>query len=145
MEELKIEKGQHYAVAGTDSSFEVKEIEANGDLGVAWAENPNSIIKLSASQVNDFIKSGQLKLVPAGGEVTQEAKPAAPAAEPAAEPVAEKKGEAAAPETSERLRAPRVVRHIPTEKYIDTMKRALAMTPEEFTAMMGSRPVKEAK
>ena len=141
MDELKIEVGQSYSVSGTDSGFKVLEVKADGGLRVKWLDTENEV-ELKGGQVADFNKSGQLKLIPVGGEVVAEAAPVVETK--AEEPVAEKK-EIAAPETSERLRVKRIVRHIPTTKYVETMRWAIAMSPEEFAAAMGSRPVQEVK
>jgi hypothetical protein len=133
--ENKIEEKQRYAVAGTDSWFEVIKCLENGGLTVKW--DTGSEVELTGKQVADYIANGQLKLV-VEGEVPPVVVPA-PAETTA--PATEKKEEAQ-PEAVGRLRVKRVVRHVPVEKYVEVLKKAAEMSHEEFETMFGARPVK---
>lgn len=137
--ENKIEERQKYAVAGTDSWFEVIKCLENGGLRVKW--DTGSEVELTGKQVTDYIASGQLKLI-VEGEVSPQAAPTeATASQPASEPAVSDPQ----PETSGRLRVQRVVRKIPVAKYVEVLKRASEMTHEEFETMFGARPVKKAE
>jgi len=142
----KIEKGQKYSVAGTDSGFEVVDTLDGGGLRVKWLDTTN-VVELQGAQVTEYIASGQLKLIDPNAPIvpmpaaTTELTAAAAAA--TADTTATEKKEGDEPETSGRLRVKRVVRHVPNAAYVAAMKKALDMSDMEFATLMAPK-TKEA-
>ena len=136
----KIEKGQKYSVAGTDSGFEVVDTLDGGGLKVKWLDTTNEV-ELKGAQVAEYIASGQLKLIDPNAPVVST--PVTTTEQTAPPAAATEKKEGDEPATSGRLRVKRIVRHVPSAAYVTAMKKAHDMSDAEFATLMAPK-AKEA-
>ena len=133
MEKPKIVEHDKFSVAGTDSSFEIMKINDNGSMRVKWLEAGNEV-ELNGAQIDEYLTNGMLTKIEEKIEV---AVSAAPATEASAEPKTEVSTE---PQTAGRQRVKRVIRKIPNDVYVATIRKVNAMSAEEYSAMMAPTP-----